>query len=78
MHHLTIERSFNPIPTSEIKQYLEILEKKIDTDQVYRAEQKQLDTFAFHETDRLPVLITTRDDVGHNTIGMTSWPVGVC
>ena len=77
-YRLTIEKRHNPTPAGQIKPYLEILEKKIDLNHVRRSEKKQLNTFAFHEMEDLPVLVTTRDDVGHNSIGMTSWPVGVC
>jgi len=58
-----------------IGHYLGILEDGIDPDHVRAVMKKQLDVFNFKPVDRLPVLVTLRNDVSHETSGHDEWPV---
>lgn len=61
-------------PKNKVKTYLELLEQQIDIEHVRAVEQKQLSVFNFEKVDRLPILISTRDDVAHKTSNVIDWP----
>ena len=51
-----------------------MLEQQLNVDHVHNVEQRQLNVFNFEKVDRLPILISTRDDVAHKTSGKIDWP----
>ena len=71
---LQIKKEFEISPENLIKEHLDSLEQLIDTEHIQRVEEKQLDVFNFHEVDKLPIIISTRNDVAHKTKGKISWP----
>ncbi len=69
-----IPKNHSSISEVELKKYLDLLEKSIDIEHVRDAEKRQLKVFNFDEIDRLPILISTRDDVAHQTAAGIDWP----
>lgn len=57
-----------------IAKHLSLLENLVDVEYVKQVEQKQLDVFSFKPVDRLPVLVSLRDDVAHLSLGSSEWP----
>lgn len=71
---LKIDRRVDSISENEIKSYLDILEQQIDIKHIHDVERRQLSVFNFEKMDRLPILISTRDDVAHKTSSKIDWP----
>ena len=69
-----IEKKVDSLSENKIKSYLELLEQQIDIEHIRTVEQKQLSVFNFEKVDRLPILISTRDDVAHKTSSNIEWP----
>lgn len=69
-----IPKKHNSLSEAELKKYLDVLEQKIDIEHIRNVEKRQLKVFGFEKTDRLPILISTRDDVGHKTAAGINWP----
>lgn len=58
----------------ELEKRLSFLEKSICSDYMDEVETLQLETFRFDSTDRIPVLISTRNDVAHQSNENVDWP----
>jgi len=69
-----IKQKVDSISENEVKSYLELLEQQIDIEHICAVEQRQLSVFDFERVDRLPILISTRDDVAHKTSDAIDWP----
>ncbi|MEN8192379.1 MAG: hypothetical protein ABFS12_06150 [Bacteroidota bacterium] len=69
-----IEKKTDSISEDEVKRYLDILERQIDIEHIRSVEEKQLNVFNFEKVDRLPIIISTRDDVAHKTSNAIDWP----
>ncbi len=57
-----------------VEERLEWLEKRVDPSHVEEVERRHEEVFRFSAVDRLPVLITMRDDVAHSTRDHGQWP----
>ena len=51
-----------------------MLEQSLNIKHIRLVEEKQLGVFNFEKVDRLPILISTRDDVAHKTSAEIEWP----
>ena len=69
-----IEKKVDSLSENEVKSYLELLEQQIDIKHIRAVERKQMSVFNFEKVDRLPILISTRDDVAHKTSSKIDWP----
>ncbi len=58
----------------DLEKYLTWLESKLDPDHLEEVEKLQLDTFDFKRTSRIPVLVSTRNDVAHLSHEKGDWP----
>jgi hypothetical protein len=59
----------------ELEKNLSWLEKAIYSDHREDVETLQYETFLFGKTDRIPVLVSTRNDVAHLSPSNSDWPV---
>jgi len=51
-----------------------LLEQQVDIEHIRTVEKRQLSVFNFERVDRLPILVSTRDDVAHKTSDAIDWP----
>ena len=64
-----------PTPlTRSVHDYLAELEEGIDAAHQAAVEERQLRSFRYLPVDHIPVMMTLRDDVSHQTFGTTEWP----
>ncbi len=64
-----------PTPmTLPVEAYLDRLEGLIDPVHQQAVEARQRKSFRFEPVDHVPVMVTLRDDVSHQTFGTTDWP----
>ncbi|MDA3940444.1 MAG: hypothetical protein PF693_14235 [Spirochaetia bacterium] len=59
----------------ELEKNLTCLEESIDPVHREEVEKLQRDTFHMRKTSLIPVLVTTRNDVAHQSSGKSEWPV---
>jgi len=57
-----------------VDSYLAMLEEKLDPDHLASVEQRQIKSLCYEKIDHIPVMVTLRDDVSHQTFGNTDWP----
>jgi len=63
------------VDPAELEKTLTLLEEAIDPDHREEVEVLQNDTFLFAEAGRIPVLVSTRNDVAHQSCKESGWPV---
>jgi hypothetical protein len=57
-----------------VEAYLDMLEDMIDPEHQAAVEDRQLKSFRYEPIDHIPVMVTLRDDVSHQTFGNSEWP----
>lgn len=57
-----------------VEEYLAELDGLIDPTHQAAVEQRQLKSFRYEPIDHIPVMLTLRDDVSHQTFGSSGWP----
>lgn len=72
---LNISDSGSRVDPLKLEEYLFWLEEHLDPAHREDVEKLQYDTFLFLKTDRIPVLISTRNDVAHLSNEKSEWPV---
>jgi hypothetical protein len=60
--------------TKSVEAYLEMLEEMIDGEHQEAVEVRQIKSFRYEAIDHIPVMVTLRDDVSHQTFGNSEWP----
>lgn len=73
-NQLFIKTNKEPLLKKYINKHLMILEDQVNIEHVLAVEQKHMDVFNFRPVNRLPILVTMRDDVAHKTAGHGDWP----
>ncbi len=63
------------VAPAELEKYLTLLEEAIDPDHREEVEALQTNTFLFAKASRIPVLVSTRNDVAHQNFKESGWPV---
>jgi len=58
----------------EMEKHLTWLEGNLDSDHLEEVAELQFETFRFRETSRIPVLVSTRNDVAHLSHKKGDWP----